>query len=76
MYRPNGWPEIVSHLCQRAGDRLLMEDTADALLEALRKEGVRNVKGHHEERCGDDVITWDVEQSGYMVFLPDEKEEI
>ncbi len=68
MYKPPGWPEIVSHLCRRGGDRLLIEDTADALLEALRKEGI-----HQDAKWVDDIFGLHTQEAGTLVFIPDKE---
>ncbi len=79
-WRPEGWinpgdirsnfyPRNVPYNFEQG-----YEAGADAMLEALRKKGVRNEKGHHEEWQGDELISWDVEKSGYTVFIPDNEE--
>ncbi len=69
MYRPDGWEEIKDKLvgdcpyCEEFDLDWLIENTADAMLEGLKKGIKPTLK---PGRIGDAVV-------GYLVFIPEEK---
>lgn len=72
-WRPEGWDKIKSGLYdpyERCRPGELVEDTADALLEALRKRGV------HQARLNPYVgRNWTFSEPGTQVLIPDDVEE-
>ena len=63
MYRPPNWDEIRRKIIAETLQRDMVEATADAILEALKKGIKPTLKAG---RIGDAVV-------GYLVFIPEEK---
>jgi len=76
-YRPKDWQKILAANCGAIApqDAKLIETGADALLEALRKEGTRIAK----DWSGDYALNFEGKRilpahnpAGTLVFIPDE----
>ena len=77
--RPEGWENPYNFMTGGAippyeKQSQAFETGADAMLEGLKKHALNYiVKGKHEQLVEDGFITWENEQSGWIVFIPEEE---
>ena len=76
QWRPDDWGEIKKDELLLVSEDFywIFEAGADMILQALKKNALNYVqRGKYEIACDDGFITGEHEQTGWVVFIPEEE---